>query len=825
MFKRMVTTLTAIAVFTLFPNAMARARAFSNTSRDSGTAKEKRPSCTGAQGLSALDSIDQVVTLGRRTQIQPFASLQRTIFDGTTVNMVSTSTGHLAFAVTDLEIPGSMPLIFQRTFASDRSEDTGLGTGWSFVFDDRITLADDTATLSTGTGLVATFRRDGQSQRFVLQTEQPSSHQSFEIADQNTIHEVSAGLVRIYRKIGSSYRLKQINDANGNMITIDFDDQENIVQISGTGGRAIKLEWSEGKKAHLLAVTDNAGRRVSLKIDGGLLRAVTDPAGARWTYAYQGLQLTQANDPLDRVLLRARYDRAGRAVEAGDAAGTNLYEYTGSDGISRRTVITDAVGSKTVFYHTERGTLAAVGDTEGQAVLRLEYDAANRPVNAANSSGADTALAYDSQNRLTRRSSSDGSYQAYLYDERGEVSSLTTRTGRTDYTRDERGNILAAKSASPAASYQVTRDSRGQPVTIKSDAGTEITSEYDASGNTSAYFIGGSGRFEIKRDAAGRIKSRRLPSGAIYNYEYDARGIVTKQSDGRGRSINFERDLSGAISGVLTANGYWVRAIRDSAGRIVSLKTSAGKSRSFAYEARGAITSYTDARGKRKQFGYDRRGLLRSVSDDGGNLFIIERDEKGRPQRISSVGYGRDKAFDRRSGRLHALKQGLSAMKFLPGGFSHGLPLISSLAQETDLSCFFGADEFTETDLTILLDFGFTCSDPFGGFGYIDPYAGGGYGYFDPFFGLEPSTGETCEQCKARQQQICEKEKSACSNNSVGGGARSVISCIPSLLGGGWIMLLCLGLVMGGVGAEGSACQKEYEACVLKIADKCQQCR
>ena len=832
MFKRIVTIITVISIFTLLPNGIVlRAGAFSPFRSPFWSAKEKPPPCApcaAAQATSALDSIDRLATIGRRTQVSTLTPVQRSIFDGTPVNLVSTATGHLSFAITDLQLPGQMPIMFQRTYASDRTEDTGLGAGWSFVFDDRITLSGEAATLSTGTGSVTAFRRDGPSQHFVLKTNEPTSHQSFDVEDSSTIVEASVGQRRIYKKIGSIYRLRQIADADGNAITISFDARQNISQVTDGGSRAITFEWSEGKDSRLLAVTDSAGRRVAFKQDGQRLRTVMDAAGGRWSYDYKDGRLTHASDPLDRVMLYARYDKAGRTVEAGDAAGTNIYEYFFASGAARRTVITDAIGAKTVFDHTESGALAAISDEEGQALLRLEYNAANRLTRMANTLGTDATFAYDSQNRLIRQSQSDGTFQASVYDEHGQIASIATEAGRTDYTHDERGNVISAKSADPAGSYRVVRDVRGQPTNIKSEAGTEVSFQYDESGNTTGYSFDNSGRFEINYDAAGRVKSRQLPSGAIYRYEYDERGLVTKQSAGRGRSITFERDPSGAITGVAAANGDWIRAIRDPAGRIVSLKTSSGKSRKFAYDARGALTDYVDARGRRKQFVYDRRGRLRSVADDEGRQIIIERDEKGRPQRISSFLEEPERGFNQRNGKFLALKQNFRVAQSLAEKYGRSLSHATSKPEDITLICFFGTDEFISSELIFSIDSGFTCYDPYGGFGSGDSSTGGtgGFGYFDPFFGLEPVAGETCEQCKERQKQICSKQKDACNSRVIQGGFWSGIGCAGvGVITGGTGLLLCVGLLFGGVGSGGVACTQDYDACVLKIIDNCPQCR
>jgi YD repeat-containing protein len=817
MFKRIVTIIMMITTSTLSLNEMARARVFVSFSNPTSI-KERKKSClpcAAAQGNSESDPLDALATMGRRTQILPFKPLQRSVFDGTVVNLVSTATGHLSFAVTDLEIKGSMPLTFERAYNSDNSEDRGLGSGWSFVFDDRIKLSGDTATLSTGTGSLINFRREGQTERFVLKTAEPSAHQSFNLASDNSIIEQASGFTRTYKKENGAYRLSQITDSNGNTIRIGFNSQGNISQISSSTGATLRLEWSDGASAQLLAVTDNANRRVAFKQDGRRLRAVTDAAGTDWAYEYQGGQLTRASDPVGRVLLRARYDKRGRVIEAGDAAGANQYEYdSATNDISRRTVVTDPSGAKTIFEHAERGSLSTISN-DGETLLEIDYNAANRPTRVANPLKGDTVFNYDAQNRLVNRASTDGAFQTFAYDERGQIASTTTNAGRTDYVRDEHGLVIQAKSDDPAESYKAVHNSRGQTISVKADAGNAVSFEYDASGNTSAFSTSKAGRFEIETDAGGRVTSRRLPTGTIYRYEYDPRGMVVKQSDNRGRSAIFERDASGAVTGVVTESGNWMRATRDEAGRIVAFTTSAGKSRRFAYDARGALSDYTDARGRHKHFNYDKRGRLESVETDDGNHTVFERDEKGRVKRVWSFNLPKGKERNSEEARPVAFTQRLGIQRLLPASYNVNLPLVTA-PQEAD--CLFDSSDGFLDNSGWEFNFG-GCSDPFGEWG---GGFGGGFGGFDPFFS---PTGETCVECTARQVAICNLEYQSDMSKLSGTLWFSFVPCIGlGLLTLGAGALLCLLFDINGYSANALSNQQKYQACLLDRVDKCPQC-
>jgi YD repeat-containing protein len=750
--------------------------------------KKSCASCPlGSRAARADGTAADLSTLGRRTQPQHLLPIQLSAFDGARLNFVSTSNGSLAFAVTDLELSSPlMPLFFQRVYTSDRAEDAGLGAGWSFVFDDRITLDGGDATLTTGAGATIAFRRAGDTRRFVLKTDEPGLHQSFDLTGDDSITEQSAGLTRTYRKLGGAYRLARIADPNGNSVDIRFDERGNVARIAG-GNASLSLEWSGGRRPSLLSVADNTGRRVSFGRDGQRLRSVTDPAGAQWSYDYAGGRLTTAADPLGRVLLRARYDRAGRAVEAGDAAGAYLFDYdTGADAPSRRTTVTDPVGAKTVFAHDERGALTDIGDAEGR-IAEIEYNAASRPTRASDALGNEMRFSYDSQNRLLRQASSDGAEKSYTYDERGRVSSITDGGARTDYTLDARGNVVAARVGDPSSGFDAARNARGQLTSLASKGGRTVSFEYDAAGNRTAITFSDAGRFETEYDSAGRAVAERLPSGLSYAYKYDARGALTKHSDDKGHSVTLERDAGGALVSVASAEGRWVRATRDGAGRIVALRNSSGKTRRYAYDARGSLTDYVDARGKHRTFTYDRRGRLRGFFDSDGAGVRYDYDRAGRlvaARRVSGPQTG--------------------AARLMPARYE-------PTATAQDFGCSFGDDGWFEGD-TFSLDYGMLC-DPFGGFD--DPYAG--LGTIDP---------ANCPDCIQRHLEICTLRMKACmlqrgAGGAIAGGAACAAIAIWTGLGAALAAVVC-GIVAGGAGVI--SCIYENTACVLEIGDKCPGC-
>jgi YD repeat-containing protein len=821
MLKRLtaLTLIYSLFIFSAAGPTLASGNLSNETEGKRTANKDKSSSCATCavkpQSNAMLEAIDRLQGLGRMTQVHVLFPVQRSIRQGVPVNFVSTATGHLAFTINDLSLTGTMPIVFQRFYSSERSEDRGLGRGWSFAFDDRITIIGNAGTLRTGDGSAIAFSNEGHNDHFVLKTQEPSLHQSFQL-NGDTITEQIVGLTRSYKKLGNEYRLTEISDSNGNHIKISFDHRHNINRVEGSAG-TLDLEWADTAHPRLLGVNDSAGRRVSFKCEQQRLRSAVDADGNEWLYDYSQGRLTKALDPLGRVMLRVTYDQIGRVIEAGDGAGVHTYDYdTDSATVSRRTSVADPLGIKTTYEHNKDGALVSVGEEGGRKLLEISYDASNRATRVSSQNQGDLSFSFDGKNRVARSTLGDGSSKAFTYDERDRVSSTTTNGIRTDFARDPRGNIVNATSNDPSQGYRASYDARGRLLAIESAIGRTVTSEYDASGNVTAFSTENIGRIQIERDAAGRIRAERFPSGLLVQYDLNARGLITRRSNNNG-SLTFERDSSGALTGVVRSDNTWIRATRDQFGRIVALNSSAGKSRRFAYDARGGLTDYTDSQGRHKRFLYDSRGRLESVIDDEGNRNKIERDERGSVKRVVSLKGNSRRHYDSRAGVLLAVDRSFGqfnqAAHFVSTG-SNALtarPRLRSAFTQDD--CIFGDPYFDATDPD-----GFNCWEPFADIGG----RGGGCDPFDPF-SCTSFNGETYEECVARQRRWCENNRTNCGNAAAVNFGIAMGVCFFVTYTNPEAGAICAAAAYLNFINALAYCELTFQNCLLRITDQCRR--
>jgi YD repeat-containing protein len=646
MFTRLTTLFSLFAILLQLPTVLA-----GSTPPASGITNKPKPCPTCQSGVepNGIDRLDLLSGFGRHTQVSPFQPLRGSLLKGVNVNFVNTATGNLSFAVTDISVGSAVPVMFQRTYVSDRQEDFGLGIGWSFAFIDRFEINADTATLTDATGK-RSFRHDGQSNRFIPLADDANENRQFELTDSNTIVERDSPLNRIYEKIGKYYVLTEIHGPQGINILIDHDERGNPTRIANKPGAAITLEWVGAKQPHLVGVVDNAGHRITFRLEGHMLRGFIDPNGAEWTYEYSGGMLSRVTDPMGRRLLRARYDRDDHAIEVGNNVSLNRYEYQGfTTNASTRTIITDALGAVTTYEHNARGALVAIKDDEGKT-LSFEYTAANRPARIRDSAN-EARFAYDAQNRLLSQATNGSLERAYEYGVDGKPSSITEGSERTDLILDARRQIISSQSSDAARSYTAHYNEQGQMSSLKS-AGREVSFGYDSNGNKTSISYADGRLYSFQYDGVGQLISRQLPSGLSLFDERDARGALITERDNQGHALTVEYDAGGAPMAYTRADGTRMSVVRDSIGRVTSLTDFDGKERRFDYDGRGALTDYTDAKGNHRKYQYDHRGRLRTIVDDAGVTTKVERDERGRIRRLISE---RTLKGDASGGRLQSL--------------------------------------------------------------------------------------------------------------------------------------------------------------------------
>lgn len=199
MYKSILASVTIYSIVFLSVGQVAVARPQAGLAKDIRAETKSCATCS----LAPANPLDRLATLGRQTHTVELLPVARPQIKGFPVEFVSSSSGELAFAQTDLVFKDNPLLLFQRTYLSSRGEDFGLGRGWSFAFNDNIVINDDDAVLTTSTGDDYTYRR-ADHKHYVLQPSDSTDVKEFNVENGNTISAKNGDITKIYKRTGGS---------------------------------------------------------------------------------------------------------------------------------------------------------------------------------------------------------------------------------------------------------------------------------------------------------------------------------------------------------------------------------------------------------------------------------------------------------------------------------------------------------------------------------------------------------------------------------------------------------------------------------------------
>jgi RHS repeat-associated protein len=479
---------------------------------------------------------------------------------GDPVDVVS---GQMITSATDIELPGLLPLVLGRAYASGYTGGRWFGPGWASTLDQRVQI-DEHGIHYAG--------QDAEIQHYPLPTGQ-----------------------------------SQVLPARGPQrpLTWDRDSDTLLVQDTVTG-------WTQHFAAPphpgaptraITALTDRNGHRidylpgpdglpVEVRHSGGYRVAVDTaltPAGPRIT----GLRLL--HDGTGTRVLDYAYDDRGRLTGITDSTGLPLtYTYDDQD---RITSWTDRNTHWYAYEYGPDGRVTRGHGPQGALEAHFAYDTGARVTTVTDSLGARTAYHYDRHGHISKVVDPLGGTVHTAYDRHGRLLAHTDEFGRTTrYTLDYHGEIVRVDH--PDGSHMaVVYNGLSLPVEIVSPDGSVWHQSYDPAGN----------RVELTD-----------PTGAVTRFGYDGAGHLSSVTDGLGSRTQVRTDTAGLVIEVVDPLGGWTTYRRDAFGRPISATDPLGNSTSHTWTVEGRLLSLTTADGATETWTYDAEGNTLTHTDQAG---------------------------------------------------------------------------------------------------------------------------------------------------------------------------------------------------------------
>ena len=571
---------------------------------------------------------------------------------GHPVDVVS---GEVLTQSVDFELPGPIPLAFERSYYSRDRADGPLGPGWHHPLNASVQEDDDgriKVRLPDGRESPHEPLSIGQSQwdaidRYTLSRSQHGYKLVF--WDGQTLHFEPVKGARV------SHALVKITDRCDNVIALRYrkghlaevtDSIGRDLRFMTSGGRltAIQLQRRDGEWMDLVRYGYDAERRLATAFDpngepfryayrGGVLVMETNRNGLSFHFEYDdyepdgwcvrtwgdgGIYDRRITYDKHRHLTVVDDGRGGRTTYYGNSGGLvdreidptgreTRYEW---DQACRKVAEIDGLGHRTEWGYDARGNTISARDALGNET-RWQYADLNVPIERTDAAGNVWTRSYDARGMLVEATSPLGDATLLQHDRRGNLASVEDPTGRRLALRYTETGELAEVADFEGHATRYTLDERGQVIGQIDALGGETAIMRDARGRPTALRRPDGSMLRIAYDPEGNVTERTDALGNVTGYRYGGFNKVVEQIDPAGGSVRYTYDTEEAIVGVTNQLGEEYRFELDLAGRVVKERGFDGRTLEFLHDRAGRCIE--TANGQRKRTKIERDALGRVV--------------------------------------------------------------------------------------------------------------------------------------------------------------------------------------------------------------------
>ncbi|WNI31211.1 RHS repeat-associated core domain-containing protein [Streptomyces sp. ITFR-6] len=619
---------------------------------------------------------------------------------------IDVATGAMLMTATDLTLPATLPLVFQRTHLSSYRGGVCFGPTWTSTLDECAQIDGEGVVFAAADGMrlvypvpepdVPTLPVTGP--RWPLEWDgKPDGNM--------TVTDPHTGVVRTFTTPlpSSSFGTFHLpvdswSDRNGNRIDVDRTDTGTPTGLRHSGGYYVAVD-TDGPRVTALRLLDQAPDVYAPDTtrEGGtvVMRYGYDEAGhLSKVINSSGLPLTFTHDDAGRMTkwtdrngswFSYTYDERGRVTRT-DGIGGILSGTLAYDDAASTTTYTDSLGHTTTHRYNSAGQVVEGTDALGNTTRTTWDKRGDKPLTTTDPLGNTTRYTYDGLGRLTELTLPDGSASRARYE--GD-STLPVEVAEADGARwlhayDERGNRTVTTDPL-GAETRIAYDMTGHRTAITNPMGATRRHTVNAAGlaiavtdelgNTTTLRRDGFGRVVESIDPLGHITRTswtlegkplrcELPDGNEQSWNWDAEGNLLAHIDPSGRSTQYSPGAFDILAARSEADGTSYAFSHDTELRLTGVTNSQGRTWTYTYDAAGRLTAETDFNGRTISYTYDAAGQLASRTNGADETLHFTRDAQGR------ITEQRDNANERTSyvftpgGRLSAANNTDSRVEF-----------------------------------------------------------------------------------------------------------------------------------------------------------------
>ncbi|MCC7540621.1 MAG: hypothetical protein IT379_30680, partial [Deltaproteobacteria bacterium] len=603
---------------------------------------------------------------------------------------VDVATGRLLTDAIDLRLPGPIPLVLERNYASSWADrDSPVGHGWSHSLDQALWLEPGKVVYRAADGReieLDTFDLPDHAMRAGDRLFDPvtrhevralGNHRWEVVTPEGLVHEMRPvagggdpeGMARLHR-----IRARHASDEErgGRGIELAYDERGRLAIARDCAGRTVRFSHDDSGKLVLVEIPDAedpARHRPHLRYrysPEGDLVAIEDALGHERRFEYVGHLMVKETDRMG-LSFHFGYDGLGadaKCVRTWGDGGIFDHEIV-YDAASRLTLVTtslghttayvtnvagavvkviDPMGGKTTYEHDGKLRLVAETDPLGN-VTRYAYDARGNRCRREGPDGAVVTTELDAEDRPVRMVDAAGGTWLWRYDARGRLVEKTAPTGERE-RHEYRDGLLVASVDPSGLRTEVDYDGHLNPIRLRTSHGAETTFERDLLGRATRIVDPRGGETTLHLDAVGNLVRAEEPDGNTRHYEWDAEGNLVASRDLRrgvrftytgfkrlesrseaGDNVRFRWDTEGRLVAIENELGEVSTLEHDPCGRLVAWKGFDGRTRRYRRDAAGRVVGTQKPSGQSTELRLDAAGrVLEAKRDDGADRFTWRAD-------------------------------------------------------------------------------------------------------------------------------------------------------------------------------------------------------
>ncbi|WP_371630587.1 DUF6531 domain-containing protein [Streptomyces sp. NBC_00341] len=587
---------------------------------------------------------------------------------------IDVATGRMLLPQTDIVLPGSLPLAFERVFDSSYRAGNWFGSGWSSTVDQRLEIDAEGVVFSGEDGSLLAYPHPAPGVPVM-----PTHGRRWpldRVDDGYTVTDPETGQVRYFadHSNGELALLAQIDDRNGRWIAFEYDEGGAPTSIVHHGGYHLKLTTDEGRvtalhlagaapdgtdqeilrygytNGHLTETTNSCGRPLRFDCDElGRITAWTDTNGSRYEYVYDehdrcvyqagtngyleahftwddtdpatGLRMTSMTNGLGHTTRYVINNRSQVIAEIDALGAVTRFE---DDRFHRMLSITDPLGHISRSTYDEHGRLTVVERPDGRQT-RADYNELGCLIRVVGADGNATQQDFDDRGNCTAVIDSSGATTHYAYDEAGHLRQVTNTLGSSSAVRCDKAGLPVSITDPLGASTRYIREAFGRPVSVVDELGAVTCFEWTVEGRIARRLDADGSDQHWSYDGEGNCVSHTDAIGGVTVFEYTGFDLLERRTDPEGACFAFRYDSNLRLTEVTNPQGLTWRYTYDPVGRPFRETDFDGRTLFQAYDRAGRLASRTNGLGQAIRFEHNELGQL-VLKDVEGDITVFEYD-------------------------------------------------------------------------------------------------------------------------------------------------------------------------------------------------------